>query len=242
MKHLGTLGLLALLGLSSCDLSEAERMDLSRSGVGAIACANPEVQFAGGDSIPLTVLLQATPYQGLANHFELVWKDQGTVKDWSGAMEARLGTMQLFGFSFDGIHSNENVYETPWYETNWQDSLDSIKFTLLGNPCNDSSITLNLHVYDDRPSLSIRIRNDLTSVRNGDTLRVDLTNRSASEVLNIASDYRGLRLLGDYLVSMKPGETKTMEWIVVASSGLSGWLDLSWGSYGQSKHIVFQTR
>lgn len=97
-------------------------------------------------------------------------------------------------------------------------------------------------VVSGRPVLSIQVKTDLASVRNSDTLRVELQNQSTSKTFEVASDYRGLRQVGEYLVSVKPGETRTMEWIVVASPGLSGWLDLSWGSYGQSRRIDFQTR
>lgn len=242
MKHLVTISLLSMLGLSSCDISEAERMDLNRSEVSGVACAIPQVRFAGSDSIPLTVLLQASYNQGLAKHFELVWKDLGTVTDWYGYIRAWQGDQALFTFLFEAPTSNERVTETPWQNSNWADALDSITFTLSPNPCRESTTSLNLHIYDDRPSLSIRIRNDLASLRNGDTLRTDLTNRSESEAIQVASNYWGLRQVGEYLVSVKPGETRTMEWIVVASPGHSGWLDLSWGSYGQSRRIDFQTR
>lgn len=241
MKHLAVIGFLAL-GLSSCNLSEAERMDLSRSEVSGVACANPEVRFAGSDSIPLTVLLQASYNQGLAKHFELVWKDLGTVTDWTGYVQARQGDQTLFTFVFETPTSNERVTETPWQNSNWADALDSITFTLSPNLCRESRTPLNLHVYDDRPSLSIRIRNDLTSLRNGDTLRAELRNQSASDAIQVASNYSGLRLVGEYLVTVKPGENKAMEWIVLAASGQRGWLDLSWGSHGQSRRFEFQTR
>ena len=242
MKRLGTIGLLALLGLSSCDLSEAERMDLSRSGVGEITCTNPEVLFAGGKTVPLSALLvPASSGQWLGEQFQLVWKDMGTTKEWTGTIQVVSNSQPLLEFFFNA--RNSYSYNVPVSGNSRRfDEVDSISFTLSANPCSERETKLDLRVYDDRPFLSIRMRNDTTSIRSGDTLQIDLKNESPKDTLLVGSDYAGLRMLGDYLVTLPPGAKGTMKWIVVSSSGQSDWVDLSWGKYGQTRRIEFQTR
>jgi hypothetical protein len=241
MKSFCTLAVLASLLVCGCNLSESERMDLSRKGVATIACVNPTFRFDGTDSVPLSALMNASNDPSLGERFELVWKDQGTNTSWNGNLQIRSGAQIVFVVWFDALRSTGmNAQGTG--NMDWTEEIDSMRFVLSENPCSETESSVNLHVYDDRPQLSISIRNDTASIRSGDTLKIDLKNESTAQSIQAASDYFGLRNLGEYLITLKPGDHQTMKWLVVASPGGFGWVDLSWGTFGQSRRIQFLTR
>lgn len=240
MKHLVHLTLLAGLGLAGCDLSEAERMDLSRSAVAGISCENPDIRVAGSDSIPLTFLLHAA-YPGLSQHFELVWKDMGTVPNWSGLLMAWQGGQSLFAIKFETPTSTGLFTQIPEHTSKWADAFDSVTFSLSPNLCRGTTTPLSLHIYDDRPPLSLRLLTDSIRIKTGDTIRTAVTNHSLKDSILVASDYSGMRIIGDYVTNLGPGQSATLHWLVLASAGQSIWLDLGWGIYGQSRRFEFQT-
>lgn len=241
MKPLTFLILATPLVFWGCNLSEAERMDMSRGRVHGISSQLDAVKYMGGNTIPLTALLRLdTRYSG-SPLFQLAWIDKGTnFSPSTWGLEARRGNDVIFVYVISADESFGWFQQLP-SPGDWLDNLDSIHFTLVNwHDAEASPQALgNLSIVDDRPVLASRLRNDTATIKQGDTIAIEVDNQSNTDSIEVGSDYVGLRMVGDYVLNLKPGRSEELRWIVLAAPGQSIWIDLAWGLYGQSRRFAF---
>jgi len=237
--------------LVGCNLSEAERMDLNRREVGSIQPAMSSVAYEGGSSIPLSDLLTASAWTtDVPSRFRIEWTDLGVgvgvgvgVDDKSWQIVARWRGSPLFVYS-TGSLGNNGQYTTISVDREWTNHLDEVSWSLLASTDTGwqetrPDLASRLKIIDDRPALTMRLVNDSSRIKTGDTIAIDLTNDSPKDSILVASDYSGMRMVGDYVANLRPGQSARLRWLVLAPSGQSFWLDLGWGTYGQSQRFNF---
>lgn len=243
MKPLKLLILATGLAFWGCNLSEAERMDMSRSRVHGISSQLDAVKYMGGDMIPLTALLRIDTRYSATPLFQLAWIDKGTnFSPSTWGLEAKRGNDVVFVYAISADESFGWFQQLP-SPGDWMDHLDSIHFTL-GNSYDAEATPQalgNLFIVDDRPVLASRLRNDTAKIEQGDTIAVEVDNQSHTDSIEVASDYVGLRMVGDYVLNLKPGQTGELRWVVLAAPSQPIWIDLAWGLYGQSRRFAFTT-
>jgi hypothetical protein len=106
----------------------------------------------------------------------------------------------------------------------------------------ETSPETGLRLVDDRPSLTFATGWDgIRQVSRGDTLVVEARNPLA-EPLEVWTDHQGLRTLDAYFATLAPGGTIRFRWVVTASAGAEGWIDVGWGEWGQAPRFRFQVR
>jgi len=241
VKSLACLILATPLVFWGCNLSEAERMDMSRSQVHGISSQLDAVKYMGGNTIPLTALLRIDTRFSASPLFQLAWIDKGTgFSPGTWELEARRGNDIIFEYALSADESSGWFQQLP-SPGDWVDNLGSIRFALSNSYDTEAAPQAlgNLSIVDDRPVLASRLRNDTAKIGQGDTIAIEVDNRSSTDPIEVASDYVGLRMVGDYVLNLKPGQTGELRWVVLAAPGQSIWIDLAWGLYGQSRRFAF---
>lgn len=227
-----------ILALVGCDLSEAERMDLSRGRILAVEPEQPVVLFRGGQEVRLTEFVQSLRAGDFDRSCTVDWGDRGTAPGpVEGFVDVYVGDELLVGYDpwtgqrrvFDGIVPQ--VLRTP----------EAVRFELNAGGMETNPET-GLRLVDDRPSLTITAGWDgIRQVSRGDTLVVEARNPLTAP-LEVWTDHQGLRTLDAYFTTLAPGESIRFRWVVTAPAGAEGWIDVGWGEWGQSPRFRFQVR
>ena len=263
MRSMKIVPILLLLLLQACDLSEAQRMDITRAEVRSVAPEVRGLKFLGKAEVPIASLLQRNPDLMESDFWQLDFGDRGTS-------------------SYASAEASENWLIRGW----WKDSL--IFLTPLVNSFNNWPISpavgewmrhpgelrtqivlVRSHwvedgLYDGHTQsdtsfpgagISLPFRQDFNelhwdtafahrSVRTGDTLRlkvgVDRGSPGRSDSMPVFADYTGLRTVGDYVRYLKPDDTATLCWVVTAPTNDSLHLEVGWGSLGESRTFGFR--
>lgn len=227
------------LGLVGCDLSEAERMDLSRGRILDVEPEQPVVLFRGGQEVRLTEFVQSLRTGDFDRSCTVDWGDRGTAPGpTEGFVDVYVGDEPLVGYDpwtgqrriFDGLVPQ--VLRAP----------ETVRFELNTGDREPSSGT-GLRLVDDRPSPAPAVTgwDGIRQVSRGDTLVVEAHNPLAAP-LEVWSDHQGLRTLDAYFATLASGETVRFRWVVTATSGAEGWVELGWGEWEQSSRFRFLVR
>lgn len=227
------------LALVGCNLSEAERMDLSRGEILTVEPEQPVVLFRGGQVVRLTEFVQSLRTGDFDRSCTVDWGDRGTSPGpIEGFVDVYVGDELLVGYDpwtgqrrvFDGVVPQ--VLQTP----------EAVRFELNTGGMEPSSEP-GLRLVDDRPSLAPAVTgwDGIRQVSRGDTLVVEAHNPLAAP-LEVWSDHQGLRTLGAYFTTLAPGGTVGFRWVVTATSGAEGWVELGWGEWGQTRRFRFLVR
>lgn len=244
------------LALASCDLSEAQRMDITRQKVTGV---DPQVQgvtFFGRQEVSIDSLLNLAPARSPGQVWKVVANDSGTwtsidwvVRGWWGdslvfsAVNVS-GSGQWIKAPTAGewmLHPGELHTEILLLHT-WSPSSD-----WYGDWQTDTIIPKGLaplHFLQDFNELHWDTTFAKRSPHNGDTLRlkvsVDRGSPGKSDSMAVFADYTGLRTIGDYVRYLKPNDTATLSWVVTAPAGDSLHLNLGWGTFGESRAFGFR--
>lgn len=246
VNKLTTASIVLALALVGCDLEEAERMDLTRSGVSAIDPSFREVRFRGSSTIPLRVLMTAIQRDSAGIGWSFEWEDLGTSREDTALLSVRavLEGEIVFEYTSPGSfwgHSfslNKPIGE-------WLDKSEIVTFQMFKvDRTYGTMVPLEydpkLRIVDDRPGLEYDASpNAKPSVRKGDTVTIGVRNPN-SELLAVFSDHSGLRMLGDYVTELSPGASAKLRWVVTANPGKDVWIDLGWGEWGGTKRFQYQ--
>jgi hypothetical protein len=244
------------LCLASCDLDEAERMDITRQKVRDVSPDVTGLTFLGRRQVSIDSLLG--PALGLPT--DEVWKpvvgDSGTwssigwvVRGWwkdslvfSAWSSLGSGTWLKLPVAGEWMrHPGEVRSEFVLLHTWWRAS------TWYGNWQTDTvfpSGSFSLQFLQDFNELHWDTAFARKTPRNGDTLRlkvgVDRGSPGRSDSMPVFADYSGLRTVGDYIHYLKPNDTATLTWVVTGTAGDSLHLELGWGKFGESHSFGFR--
>jgi len=227
------------LALAGCNLEEAQRISMSRAGVDSIAAQAPAVTWKGGLALGVTQFLASPPLEG----WTVDWKDMGTsahgTQRWSltfrdgdtliGVLSYRYGTLAYDPAPRTGswIHAPERLAcRLAWEATGGANSGAEVTCPVVKD--------FNELAWDP-------VQEQRGRVRKGDTVEIPfrLGDEFAGAGTTVFSDHSGLRIVGDYMVPLEPGQAGVLRWVVLASAGQPAWVDLGWGSLGESQRFTF---
>jgi hypothetical protein len=236
-----------LFAMTGCDLSEAERMDITRQKVVSLAPDLQAVEFFGRKQISIDTLLTLAP--GLWP--EAVWGlDLGAdsastqCQNWTirGTWEGRSFFMTQAYLPACG--ANTSQWDTVPVAGNWMRHPDQLRLEL--EDSNGRTWTFSPTFLQDFNELHWDSTFARLSPRSGDTLRlkvgVDRGSPGRSDSMPVFADYTGLRTVGNYVTYLKPNDTATLSWVVTASPGDSVSLVLGWGTLGESQSFGFRVK
>lgn len=232
------------LFLVGCDLEEAERMDLTRSGVKSIEPEFGGVRFRGSSTIPLRQLLEAFQKGSAGIGWSFEWKDAGTrqADTLLLCVQARLDDEIVFEANGPNWW---NAFCLHMLESEWLNESERITFRLFEIDRAYGTRTPlpydpGLRIVDDRPKLEIDASSDARPiVRKGDTVAIAVRNPNPDS-LRVFDDHAGLRTVGDYLTTLAPGASATLRWVVTANPGTPVWIDLGWGEWGGARRFEYR--
>lgn len=231
------------LALVGCDLSEAERMDLSRGRIMAVEPERPVALFRGRRDVNLTEFVQSLQTGSFDSDCSVEWGDRGTTSDWIlGVVEVYVGNELLVGSGQQNVSLEllAEVLRSP----------ETVRFQLRtwwgkdpSGPWGSETIQeAGLRLVDDRPAQAFATGWDgIRQVARGDSLVVEVHN-PLTVPLEVWTDHQGLRTLDAYFTALAPGETTRFRWVVTASAGAEGWIEVGWGEWWQSQRFRFQVR
>jgi hypothetical protein len=238
---------LLLLALAGCDLSEADRMDITRQKVVSLAPDVQGVKFFGRKQISIDTLVSLTP--GLWP--ESVWAlDLGAdsastnCQDWTirGTWEGKTifkthAYLPACGATTSGWDSFPQAGE-------WMRHPDQLRLEL--EDSDGKTWTFSPTFLEDFNELHWDSTFAGTTPRTGDTLRlkvgVDRGSPGRSDSMPVFADYTGLRTVGNYVTYLKANDTATLSWVVTAIAGDTISLDLGWGTLGESQSFGFRVK
>lgn len=238
MKRFLTIPVLGV-ALVGCNLEEAQRISMSRSGVDSIAAQVPSVTWKGGQGIGVRQFLASPPLDG----WMVDWKDMGTrahdTARWSltfldgdtliGSLSYRYGAVasDLAPRTGSWIHDPHRIA----CRLSWEADGGAVASAAV--PC---PIVKDFNELAWEPA-----QEQVRQVHKGDT--VEIAFRLGSEVAGagttVFSEHAGLRIVGDYFVPLEPGQSGVLRWVVLATEGQPAWVDLQWGSLGETHRFSF---
>lgn len=232
------------LALVGCDLSEAEHMNLTRGGVLPVEPEPPVVLFRGRRDMNLTEFVQSLQAGRFDSDCSVEWGDRGPNSDWIlGAVDVYVGNKLLVGgYPWFG---QQRTIALEWLPEVLR-SPETVRFELStwwgpgpGEVWGSETIPeTGLRLVDDRPSHIVSGWDGIRHVARGDTLVVEVHNPLAVP-LEVWTDHQGLRTLDAYFTALAPGETTRFRWMVTASAGAEGWIEVGWGEWRQSSRFPF---
>ena len=234
-----------LFAMTGCDLSEAERMDITRQKVESVAPDVRGVTFNGRKQISMDTLLALAP--GWPSVWSVAVGDSGTAfSDDSYEFWTIRGSWN--GTTIFVEQGNSTYWDTPWETI-------PVAGAWMRHP---SQLRLELWLLDGRTwtytNIFLQDFNELhwdstfarISPKSGDTLRlkvgVDRGSPGRSDSMPVFADYKGLRTLGNYVTYLRPNDTATLSWVVTAVAGDTVSLDLGWGTLGESQSFGFRVK
>lgn len=230
--------------LAGCDLEEAERMDLTRSGVQSIDPSFGGARFRGSSTIPLRLLVDAIRKDSAGVGWSFEWEDAGTVRADTSLLcvQALLGNEPVFqacGPNWWNVFTMQSAPEL------WLDRAEGLAFELYQVDRTYGTYTRlawdpNLRIVDDRPKLDFTPPPSVPStVQKGDTVTLVVRNPN-SETVKVFSDHSGLRTVGDYVTVLAPGQSARLRWVVTARPGTPVLIDLGWGEWGGLQRFEYR--
>ena len=248
------LALMALV-LVGCDLSEAERMDITRQKVQGVAPQVRGVAFFGRQEVSIDSLLGQAQGMTPAYVWTLLLGDRGTWESFDWAVRGWWRDSLIFSASVLGTYGSGYWDRSP-LAGEWMRHPGELRTEIILSHSYSAS---DFHWQTDTLSQagipSLRFLQDFNelhwdttfakkSPRVGDTLRlkvgVDRGSPGRSDSMPVFADYTGLRTVGDYVRYLKPNDTATLSWVVTAPTGDSLHLNLGWGTLGESHSFGFR--
>jgi len=225
-----------LFWFGGCDLEEAQRMHLTGSQVDSIDAQTPTIVRQDGKAIGVSSFFKSSFVTG----WNVNWNDEGTHCH---------GTSWRF-FVRDGdtlvwrLRSNGKQDSAP-YLGSWIERIPSLTCALeWTNSAGDTQTTLQTcPFYKDFNDLSWDASQEaMRTVRTGDTVSIvfSLGNAVAGAGTYVTSDHAGLRIVGNYVDTLAPGQSGSLRWVVLATAGGIAWVDLHWGPFDQVHRFRFR--
>jgi hypothetical protein len=232
--------LASLFVLQGCDLSEAQRMDITSQGVESVGPDVQGVELFGAKEISISsLILKASNYEPSRAWYMLVG-DTGTTG--TGAFVIR-GTWN--GTTIFSAAQGSGIWDTIPTAGPWMLHPDQLRIECQ-SPSLGKTWTFAPTFLQDFNEIQWDTAFSRTAVKNGDTLRLKVRivrgSPGISGTTPVFADYTGLRTVGDYVHYLGPDDTITLSWVVTAAAGGSATLDLGWGSLGESHTFGFSVQ
>jgi len=245
-----------LLALSGCDLSEADRMDITRAKVVGVAPIVQGLEFFGRRQISIDTLLTLAPGLPPQSVWTVLASDSGVPKFNTGEVRCWWKDSLIFDATVTGGGSwNLAPAGGEWMRHPDQLREEVVLYSITSscNWCSPTQTVAYPPIWISSPTF-LQDFNELhwdstfahLSPRYGDTLRlkvgVDRGSPGRSDSMPVFADYVGLRTLGNYVTYLKPDDTATLSWVVTAIAGDTVSLDLGWGNLGESQSFGFRVK
>jgi hypothetical protein len=247
---------LFLFAMTGCDLSEADRMDITRAKVVGVAPIVQGVEFFGRRQISIDTLLTLAPGLPPQSVWTVLASDSGVPKFNYGKVRGWWRDSLIFDATVtEGGSWSISPAGGEWmrHPDQLREEVDLYSITSSCNWCTPSQTVAYPPIWIASPNFLQdfnELRWDSTfsrlSPRSGDTLRlkvgVDRGSPGRSDSMPVFADYTGLRTLGNYVTYLKANDTATLSWVVTAVAGDTISLDLGWGTLGESQSFGFRVK
>lgn len=249
------------LALTSCDLTEAQRMDITRQKVRGVAPEIQGISFFGRQEVSIDTLMGLAPGLPPDEVWKVVVGDSGSPRFNGGDVRGWWRDSLIFDAPLTGTgtwgnppasgewmrHPSEMRLEVVLYRSTYttpSNCMGCMDYYVVQTDTFPSKWISSPVFRQDYNELHWDTTFSKKSPRAGDTLRlkvgVDRGSPGRSDSMPVFADYSGLRTVGDYVRYLKPSDTATLSWVVTSPAGDTIQLDLGWGTFGEAHTFGFR--